>query len=750
MRRTSIYDWLNYLLIGGVALLLRVLDLGRFLNSDEINFWIDRSHTFLRAIQSGDYAATAISTHPGVTTMWLGSMGVLLRRLLFENGILTNETFPIILTLMRLPLVLLHTGGILLGYLLLRRLFAPPVATLAALLWATSPFITAFSRILHVDGLTGTFATLSLLAACVFWNEHQHRGWLVLSGICGALAVLSKSPGLAVVPVVTLLAFAAAWQRGSGAENAECRMQNAECSTQNDGRGSGVGGQEQPSGVTALFTRLLPAIPQLALWGAVFALTLVIVWPAVWADPARVYELLRVGVEVEGSIPHVIVNYFLGEINPEPGPLYYPVVLAIRMTPWVMPGLLLLPIAMRGEKRTSGQDLPQRRKERKGPDRRGGGPTGSSREKRHRGLPAANPTGTIRTLAVLAGFVILFIVAMSFFAKKLDRYLVVTFPAVNILAAYGLVQTASLWQKTTAQQTTVIQRYAPALVVLVVALLAIGNTAWWHPYGVAYFNQLTGGIQTGVRTILIGEGEGLGDAAKWLNRQPDITGVTTTSTMIHTLQAFLRDGAQAVSPNDGKLDDATGYILVYIRHMQRWGNDPPPPYDQYYGRLPPTHAVTVHGVDYAHIYQVPQPMEHRVEANFGEAIQLYGYEVDISTLRSSNVISLTTQWKARQPAAEDYHMFIHVLDQQGNQVAQVDVPPAGAHAPTPSWETNRYTTWVHPIPLPADLPAGRYWLSLGIYRPADFSRLPVTGSNPPVTAPDDGPHTLFLEPLVVE
>jgi hypothetical protein len=367
-------------------------------------------------------------------------------------------------------------------------------------------------------------------------------------------------------------------------------------------------------------------------------------------------------------------------------------------------------------------------------------------------LPPANPypTGTLRTLAVLAGFVILFIVAMSFFAKKLDRYLVVTFPAVNILAAYGLVQTASLWQKATTRQTTIMQRYASSLVVLVIALLAIGNAAWWHPYGVAYFNQLTGGIQTGVRTILIGEGEGLGDAADWLNRQPDITGVTTTSTMIHTLQAFLRDGAQAVSPDDGKLDEATGYILVYIRHMQRWGNDPPPPYDQYYGRLPPTHAVTVHGVDYAHIYQVPQPMEHRVEANFGEAIQLYGYEVDMSGLRSSNIISLTTQWKAMQPAAEDYHMFIHVLDQQGNQVAQVDVPPAGAHAPTTAWETNRYTTWVHPIPLPADLPAGRYWISLGLYRPADFSRLPVMGNPPPAAAPDDGPHTLFLQPLVVE
>src|SRR5687768_7942620 len=61
---------ISYLLIALVALAPRLVSLGSFVTVDEQAFWMPRSDTFLRAIQSGDFPATAISTHPGVTTMW--------------------------------------------------------------------------------------------------------------------------------------------------------------------------------------------------------------------------------------------------------------------------------------------------------------------------------------------------------------------------------------------------------------------------------------------------------------------------------------------------------------------------------------------------------------------------------------------------------------------------------------------------------------------------------------------------------
>jgi 4-amino-4-deoxy-L-arabinose transferase-like glycosyltransferase len=345
---------LPYVLVALVALLPRVLDLGPFVTHDEAEFWIDRSEQFLLALQSGNYADTAISTHPGVTTMWLGMVGIFLRRAARAWGLVQEVPFPLLLALMQLPVALVHSGGVVVGYALLRRLLPPATALLAALLWATDPFVIGYSRVLHVDALAGTFATLSLLAAAVSAQrkaqsaERTEResgdakkrgceeagshtasrpvasppaspppGWLVLSGIFAGLAVLSKSPALAVVPVVGILLLAEAGRRGGGEV-------------------------KRRGGVVSRITHHASRIVPLAFWAAAAALTIVLVWPAVWADPAGVYTLLRVGVEVEGANPHMTGNFFLGHIDPAPGPLYYPVALALRMTPWTLAGVALL------------------------------------------------------------------------------------------------------------------------------------------------------------------------------------------------------------------------------------------------------------------------------------------------------------------------------------------------------------------------------------------------------------------------
>src|SRR5947208_9272542 len=86
--RDRAWTLLGYLAIGLAALLPRVLALGLFITDDEANFWLMRSDIFLKAIRSGDFAATAITAHPGVTTMWLGAAGIVLRRALLNWGIL--------------------------------------------------------------------------------------------------------------------------------------------------------------------------------------------------------------------------------------------------------------------------------------------------------------------------------------------------------------------------------------------------------------------------------------------------------------------------------------------------------------------------------------------------------------------------------------------------------------------------------------------------------------------------------------
>ncbi|MFL5805126.1 MAG: glycosyltransferase family 39 protein [Roseiflexaceae bacterium] len=679
---------LGYLVIGLAALLPRVLDLGAFLNADEAMFWLQRSETFWRALGTGDFAATAISTHPGVTTMWLGGLGLRLQDLLLDRGIVRDGSFATFLALVRLPLALTHAAGVLLGYGLLRRLLPAVPAALAALFWAADPFIIGYSRMLHVDALAGTFLTLSLLAACLYWHHDARQRWLVLSGVCAGLAILSKSPALALLPVVGLVALAAAFRPPT----TDHREPRDEQRTKNKEQKEITRSPAHPFTPSPFH----PFIWSLLTWGAALALTVLVLWPALWAGPQAALAQLRLGVEAEGAGTHVSGNFFLGREDDVPGPLFYPVALALRLTPWTLLGLLALPLAL------------------------------------HRAQPA-----TRRDLVALAGFVVLFVAALSIFPNKLNRYLIPAFPLVDILAATGLLALVNrlkpLGDKLRLTQSAIYNLQSAILGL--VALLALANAAWWHPYGIAAFNQALGGAPLGARTFLIGTGEGMQQIAAWLNQQPDITGVVTVSPAVQTLQPYLRRGARAINPSDGALPSKAGYIVVYGRQTQR--SELFPPFDQFYGQAIPLHIVNIHGVDYAWIYQAPPPLAQPRPADFGPAIRLRGFD-QASPPARGQPLALTLAWQARAPAPADAVLFAHLIGPDGRRYAQADLPlPAG------QWTPGRFVSTALPLQIPTDAPAGAYRLTIGLYDPAGGQRLPLAADaalDPAV----DGPDALLL------
>ena len=658
---------LSYAAIGLLALLPRIWQLGAHENIDEAMFWLRRSGIFLDALRSGDYAATAVSTHPGVTTMWLGSAGLLLREWLFESGLVADQSFPMVLALTRLPLALTHTAAILLAYWLLRRLLTATPAALAAVLWATDPFMIGYSRMLHVDGLSATFATLSLLAACAYWNHGRQRRLLVVSGVCAGLAILSKSPALVLLPAVGLAALA------------------AERSNVQTFKRSNV----------ELLSSL--ARPMLA-WAAIIAITCIALWPALWVGSLRPFQQLQLGVVAEGAGTHVGGNFFLGREDDHPGLLFYPVALALRLTPWTLLGLLVLPFALRRS------TWPLR-----------------------------------RDLAVLAGFAILFIAAMSVFSNKLNRYILPIFPALDILAAVGPLGIGA-WGLGIGSgfrsQSPIPSPQSRLKMVLAgaITVAALANAAYWHPYGEAAFNQALGGATAGARTFFFGTGEGLQLVAAWLNEQPDITGVVTISPMVPALQPYLRRGAQAIDPLGGPLPEKAGYAVIYGRQAQR--EQIVPPFDQFYGRATPLRVINIHGVDYAWIYQVPPPVQQPRMASFGPAIELRGLAGD--SARRGQTLALKLFWNVRSRVTDDYMLFAHLLGPDNRRYAQIDLP-----YPTSEWQPGRYGTTDLPIAIPADAPAGAYRLSIGLYDLANGQRLPLTAADR-IDPAIDGPDALLL------
>ncbi len=657
-----------WLTVGLIALLPRVLNLGQFVTDDEVNFWTRRSLIFLNALSTGNFGDTAISTHPGVTTMWLGSAGILLRQAVEASGMVANMDYATQMALMRLPLALVHTAAILLGYAMLLRLVEPPIALLGAVFWAADPFVIAYSRLLHVDALLMTGATLSILALACWLDDprpHIRPYWLVASGVAAAFAVLSKSPGIMLVPFAGVVVLYAGWH---------ARL--------------------EPHGWRGW---LMPAVRAGVVWGSAYAATVLLLYPALWAAPLQVLELFKTGVTAEGAQPHQVGNYYMGRVNPVPGWDFYLMAILMRTTPHMLLGLLLLPLVWR--------------------------------------QPQVQPFQ--RTLLVLGLFVLLFTLAMSGFPKKFNRYIVPVFPALNILAAAGIVGGVA-WLTRTVQPRlhTLVQQ---ATLTTLIALAAL-NAAFWHPYAIVAFNQLLGGTRAGTWMFSSGWGEGYDQVAAWLNQQEDITGVLTLSIKANVVGPYLKHGAQIITPRGSTIPDQAGYAVVYIYQTQ---GTVFPPFDQFYPRATPVHTVTLHGVPHARIYQIPPRMQHERADQFGAAphtVTLRGYSLARPT---ADQLDVTLQWHSASPPQPEPLLFLHLLDQQGNRLAQADVPPAGPGAPLATWQAARAYTWRHVLPLPPDLADGAYWLALGLYDPATFARLPVA-MPPPPDAPDAGGNALLL------
>ena len=213
MDRRTVATPVILLLLFLAALAPRLWVLDTYVTADERK-WLNRSGNFYLALSHGDWAATFQKAHPGVTVTWLGMLGYLqefpdfvrvtsepitddkLEALLWEDGPVT-------------PLQLLAAGrrwtifaialAIAALYFPLRKLYGPPAAAIGALYLAWSPFFLGLSHQLHPDGL---LAILSLLALALFmaWI-YAGRQWryLIISSLVLGLALLTKTPAVAVI-----------------------------------------------------------------------------------------------------------------------------------------------------------------------------------------------------------------------------------------------------------------------------------------------------------------------------------------------------------------------------------------------------------------------------------------------------------------------------------------------------------------------------------------------------------------------
>jgi len=412
------------------ALLPRVVAFAPLNGPDELT-WLERSVAFYDALQRGDWAATLQSRHPGVVPMW--GFGALLcaryglpqlRAWQAEDALPMVDMASVALFF---P-VLISVGTVLAVYGLVRRLANREVALYAALL-ALEPYYLSFAHDIHVDAIQ---ASLMLVAALLWINYlRRPRRWPYLpgAGIVAGLALLTRTQSLYLVPFSLLAVggyFLAEHLAGNGLR---------------------------------LRPRWRPWLGYAALrwlvWLGVLALTVFVLWPALWVSSLAIVKDLAGGA-VEGvTAAHPGQVFFLGQvIDHDPGVLYYLLILLFRLRPLTLALVVLNPVLLA---------LVWRRLTRQ--------------ERVAWGLGWS--------------YVLFYSLEMTLASDKLERYLLPLFPALAILAGVSLAVVIHLLADWIARWRA---RPAPAGLRMSVAVAAVVLLAipWLRlaPYYSAYFSPL--------------------------------------------------------------------------------------------------------------------------------------------------------------------------------------------------------------------------------------------------------------------
>jgi len=98
-------------------------------------------------------------------------------------------------------------------------------------------------------------------------------------------------------------------------------------------------------------------------------------------------------------------------------------------------------------------------------------------------------------------------------------------------------------------------------------------------------------------------------------------------------------------------------------------------------------------------------------------------------VQAGQPLHLALTWRALASPRDSYTIFIHLIDGAGRPVMVHDYTPLGGACPTylwfPKWLPGQILTDPYRLIIPSALPAGDYWLEVGMYGMTSLRRLPV-------------------------
>jgi hypothetical protein len=250
-------------------------------------------------------------------------------------------------------------------------------------------------------------------------------------------------------------------------------------------------------------------------------------------------------------------------------------------------------------------------------------------------------------------------------------------------------------------------------------VLQLGGVLWLHPYYFDYLNPLVGGGLTAPYFINIGWGEGLDQAAAYLNQLPDAAHKTVAAWYSAQFAPFFSGQTVDMASNEPAL--SADYAVLYINQRQR--GFPSKEMLQYFGDRQPVHSIWLDGVEYVQIFKgpvisfdPPGPVQYPVGATLGGALRLLGYATPQSALCADDELDIALYWQVLAPIRKDYNVTVRLVDDVGNVWGQVDRMPLGGLWRTHEWKPGAVIQDEYRLRLRPGTPPDMYQLEVSMYR----------------------------------
>jgi 4-amino-4-deoxy-L-arabinose transferase-like glycosyltransferase len=136
---------------------------------------------------------------------------------------------------------------------------------------------------------------------------------------------------------------------------------------------------------------------------------------------------------------------------------------------------------------------------------------------------------------------------------------------------------------------------------------------------------------------------------------------------------------------------------------------------------------------------VPNP----VRVNFGNLLELVGYEITDLTPQAGETTQLTLYWRGLEKIPDDYKVFANIIDPATlTKYASSDGMPVDWNAPTSTWQPGEIIEDGRQLTVSSDTPTvpGIYELELGLYREAPDGTFPRLR----IVTPDGGQAEDFI------